>query len=361
MLKMAPPVSIQLKDKSPWIAQSLATGTTEKFCAEIDENDDPTEVARAFVAGFVRERPGDELEKALLTKLPPLSAEAIRDLTEDELAEIAQQYLSGSATHIEQQIDPAAPPLDQLKKVLLARATARSERNKEMLDKIKDSASLKSLFGSSAIADLVKTQTSISAMQDHARGFEIYPNQRIEIPEPLPIDTTGRDMLSALQDLAVSSNEQLNLLDSQREQQALQSETLANMNTSLVALAEGTAGQAAKAERSARWALIVAAASCAITAGGVIQNYYQSKSDAALQSNALATEAETSEAVIRLLESSINKQAATLTQAESSQEKNEADNEKLRRLLRDLLELQRQQKETPSTSAPAASVSKGGH
>lgn len=355
MLKMAPPVSIQLKGKSPWIAQSLATGTTERFCTEIDENDDSTEIARAFVAGLVRERPDDEPEKASLTKLPPLSAEAIRDLTDDELAEIARQYLAGSKAHIKSEIDQASTPLDQLKEVLLATAIARSQHNKEMLNKIKDSMSLKSLFGSSAIADLVRTQNSISAMQDHARGFEVHPVQRIEIPEPLPIDTTGRDMLSALRDLAGSSNEQLNLLDSQREQQALQSETLADMNTSLVALAEGTAGQAAKAERSARWALIVAAGSCVITAGGVIQNYFQSKADTALQTSAIASEAASAETANRLLESSIKQQAATLTQAASSQAKNEADNEDLRQLLRDLLELQRQQQEASASEKPTAS------
>lgn len=355
ILKMAPPVSIQLESKSPWIAQSLATGTTERWCAEIDDNDDPIEVARKFVAGLVRERPNDERDLASLTKLRPLSEEVIQELTVGELSEVARQYLVGSKAHIKSEMDQEATPLDQLRDVLLDTAKARTQHNQEMLNKIKDSTSLKSLFGSSAIADLVKTQNSISAMQDHARGFDIHPAHRIETLTPLPVDTTGYDMLATLRDLAASSNEQSNLLNSQREQQALQSETLADMNTSLVALAEGTAGQAAKAERSARWALIVAAASFVITAGGVVQNYFQSEANIALQARVMASDAASAETTIRLLETSLKQQTATLAQAARSQAKNEADNAELRGLIRELIELQHRQQEASTAEKPVDS------
>lgn len=344
-LRMAPPVPIQLEGQPAWIAQSMGTRATERHCTKIDENEEPAEVARKFVSGLVRERPNDELKQAALNDLPPLPAELVRNLTDDELSEIARQYLAGSTTQSESELDPAAQPLDQLKAVLLANAKAAYGRSKKLLDQIKNSTSLNSLFGSSAIADLLKTQTSISAMQEHARDFQVYPDHKYELPKLPPIETTGRDMLSALQDLAKSSNEQLPLLNSQREQQALQSETLANMNTSLVALAEGTASQAAKAKWNALWALIVAAASFAITAGGVFLNHSQSKLETELQTRAMNTDAKSAGALLQLIETSVDQQSAALDQAASSQAQNEADNQELRLLLRELLELQRQQQE----------------
>jgi len=338
-------VQIQLKDRPPWIAQPLNTGMAERYCTEVEKNDTSAEVARAFVTRLVRERPADEREQITLSDLPPLSEKVIRDLTDGELDEIARQYLEASSAHINSEIDSTAPPLDRLKEVLLARARIWQDNSKKMLERIKGSASFQSLFGSRAVADLARTQASISAMQDHARGLELNTTHKFIIPDLPPLETTGQDMLSELQGLARSSNEQLALQNSQREQLALQSQTLADMNTSLVALAEGTTDQAAKAKLSARWALGAATLSFVITAGGVFLNHHQSKLDTELQSRAIDSEARSMGTLIQLLESSIEQQSATRNQAASNQAKNEADNQEFQKLLREMIELQRQQQE----------------
>lgn len=341
ILKRHPPVLIQLNGRPAWLAHSLDTGTTEHFCSEIDSNHDAAEVVRKFISKLVRQSPEVENPDILFSKLPNLTEDTVNGLSESDLEEVARQYIEGSSEIIKPEICKDYASVEQLKSIFLERARERANRNADLIKNITESTSLNSLFGPGVVADLANTQRSVSAMKDHIRNFDFYPSHKMLIPEPIRINAAGADMLSALQELSESSIEQLDLLLSQRDHQALQSETLANMNTSLVSMVEGTAKQAYKAERSARWALIVAAVSLLISAADALHGYFKSESDALILTDAISDHKKYNESIIRLLESSNQQRAEALAQQTRNQAKNDSSQEVLQQLMREIVEQER--------------------
>lgn len=346
LLKLAPPVQISLANHPNWFAHSMGSGDAERFASSITPETIPEDVAKYFVAQLIRQKPNDEAELEEFHEWPQIESSTIESLSRENLSEIARQYLQGSKGFLKHEPSDSEDVLAEFGRAFQAVAEHRKEQSKKFLEKLGGSVTLDGLFGTKAVQSILKTQERIADMTKHARAFEIQPAHKLHIP-PLP-PNTDREILATLQYLSDSQNEQLDALLSQQQQQALQSDTLEAMNTSLVDLATGTATQASEAKRSARWAIFVAGLSCVIALSGIAQSYFQYKASVHNEGITRQETASLAESALRILESSVEQDRLGSNKTSSAIDRMTQEQSDIRLLIwgrpiNELLEIERQQ------------------